>query len=230
MDMVTSRKARFAITICLLASAAGWGRGVHAQSGDGLDTSPSQTLHRQPEKYWIVLPERFDPPDTLLSKYQFLGYALYEPTLIRNDVCITRMVRIGFPSEQDVAPDTTYFVEVPDTSYFVAFRKAGSQRDCRELDFQREYLQISQPIDTDTLLELHRLVLTVQSDERAKVISQSRGSGSLRISHISVIYARKFGDLTYRLSVRDDDGPLMSITFGASSGTLQLLDISSLME
>ncbi len=225
MLTVTSLIARVTVATFLLAGIFGFYIPVYAQA---LDSDQSQFSRDQNEGFWVVLPERVIAPRTIESKYKFLGYALYDPALIQNDVCITRMVQIGFASERDKTPQIVNTAAVIDFPYLAAIRKASSNRECSEMDFEHEYFRISQPIKTDTLLELRRLVLSIGNDERAKAVSEGRSLEGLKISTISVNYSREYGDLAYRLSVRDEDGPVLSISIARSLGALKVMMIRGL--
>lgn len=225
MLTVTRLTARLIVAAFLLVGTFGFDLPVYAQASDA---DQWQFSRDQNEGFWVVLPERVIAPRTTVSKYRFLGYALYYPALIQNDVCVTRMVQIGFASERDSSPQIADTAAVIDFPFLVAFRKASSNRDCLEMDFEHEYFRISQPIDTETLLGLQRLMQSVGSDERAKAVSEGRSLDGLQISTISVSYSREYGDLTYRLSVRDEDGPVLSISISRLLGTLKIMMIRGL--
>jgi hypothetical protein len=230
MHTVTKSIIQLVIVMCLAAGTTGSVFDVHAQLLEGRDSEQSQKIRGQSDDFWIELPERSMPSKSLASRYKFLGYALYGPELIRNDICVTRMVRTGYASDDDIEPEIVESNAISHSGYFVAFREPGSKRDCRELDFESEYFQVTQPVDTDTLLELRRLLGSIANDDTAKAVSEGRSLDSLQISRISVSYTREFGDLTYKLSARNAEGLVLSVTIGATEGTLRVIEILGLAE
>lgn len=230
MHMATNSMFGFLSMTCLITSACLSDAGVQSTAGRQTKSNQLHELDKRVNDVWVVLPTHMDPSESLASKYRSIGYALYEPSSLQNSICVTRLVQIGFPSDENLAPEIVATPSPTISRFFVAFLEANSTHACRELDFQSDYIEVTQPIATVTLRKLRQLLDYIPKDHRAREVSEGRSLDDLRISSISADYSAQFADLVYRLSVRDEDGPLLSVTVGDLSGYLRILDIRGLAE